>query len=117
MELLCMVFMRGAEFILGFFALLTLFYYLDGYLLIIPMLFICSILFVTGTFDLLNHRNISHLIFVSLILVIFGLVSYILLSSNNYVTIRDWFTIIGISIMIFGGVISRVREWNKLKKA
>ncbi len=30
------------------------------------------ILFVTGTFDLLNHRNISHLIFVSLILVILG---------------------------------------------
>lgn len=116
MELYVMVFMRGAEFILGFFALLLL-VNLDDYLLITPMLFICSILFVTGTFDLLNHRNISHLIFVSLILVIFGLVSYILLSSNNYVTIRDWLTIIGISIMIFGGVMFRVREWNKLKKA
>lgn len=57
------------------------------------------------------------MIFVSLILVIFGLVSYILLPSNNYVTIRDWLTIIGISIMIFGGVMFRVREWNKLEKA
>ncbi len=54
-----MVFMRGAEFILGFFALLIL-VNLDDYLLITPMLFICCILFVTGTFDLLNHRNISH---------------------------------------------------------
>ncbi len=111
-----MVFMRGAEFILGFFALLLL-VNLDDYLLITPMLFICCILFVTGTFDLLNHRNISHLIFVSLILVIFGLVCYILLSSNIYVTLWDYFTIIMISIMIFLGVIFRVREWNKVKNA
>ena len=103
MELLCMVFERGAEFLLGFSVLYMLFVFLDDYLLIIPMIFICCILFVTGAFDLLNHRNLSHLIFVSIILVIFGLVCYFLFPSNSPITLRDYFNIIGVLVVTIGG--------------